>query len=155
MSRRRSRRRDYNAPLEDRHGGLFRASESIHRDSSAWDEADRVVLAAPPLAPIRRHVGLEPDELMSSPASISLPEAASWVEHPPVRSTFAQGARTRHVRSSPSYSLASLLRPFYRVPEAVKACIRRKERREVIFAKIGGGRGTPPRDRTEESNYRC
>ena len=34
-------------------------------------------------------------------------------------------------------------------------CVRRKIRREVIFAKTGGGRGMPPRRRSEESKYGC
>lgn len=155
MSRRRSRRRDYNARYEDRHGALIRPSESIYRLSSVEDELDTLVRAAPAIAPIHRLPGLEPGDLMSSPAPISLPEAASWVEYPPFRPTLAQARRSAVARASPSYSYASLLRPYFRVPQRTGVCVARKERREVIFATQGGGRGTPPRRFTVESGYSC
>lgn len=157
MSRRRSRRRDYNATFQDRQPGYSRPSEVYFRTSSPWDELDTLVRAAPALAPIHRiHPELDPGDLMSSPAPISLPEAASWLDYPPRRSTLVQERRKRPGGTSPSgYSSALLLRPFFRTPESTKVCVRRKERREVIMATQGGGRGMPPRRRSEASNYSC
>lgn len=155
MSRRRRSRRQYAGEREHRFSppAYLRQGEPISRGSSEFaDDFDRL-FAAPAVAPIHRFPDFESD-----PAPFRSPwaEPVAWLEYPPPnRATIAQERRKPVLRSSPRYSLQTLLRPFFRNPEATAACVRRKERREVIFATIGGGRGTPPRKRTEESNYSC
>lgn len=153
MARRRSRR-EYAGEREYRYSPAYLRRGEVHFQDSS-DDLDTFIqpFAAPALAPIRRFTDFESD-----PAPYRSPraESTSWVEYPPYRPTPSQEPRRPPGRPSPPrYSLASLLRPFFRDPQRTAACVRRKERREVIFAKTGGGRGMPPRRRTAESNFGC
>lgn len=87
----------------------------------------------------------ETDFLWTQPLAPMRP-AASWIAQEPRSPVSAPPSK--------GLSVASLLRPYFKSSQD-PVCVRRKVRREVIFARTGGGGGMPPRRRTEESNYRC
>lgn len=150
-SRRRSRSyREPEFPVSNRQGA------SLIQDASRTRSYDDEFLAAPALASIRRFSFPVPDDLESRPALGPADRYASLVEYPPIRPRLAQDARPRQIGTPPrGMSVRALLRPFFAHPEAVSFCARRQARREVIFARTGGGGGMPPRKFKDSSRFGC
>lgn len=155
MSRRTRRRAGYYDRTES--SVYSTRGASYFQDASGFPDRDLYELVSlPPVLPSIRRFALDPGELEVMPGPVLSYPSVSWVDPPPKRPTLAQEPRRAPpLRGSSARSAAALLRPLFAHPEAVGLCVRRKQRREVIFARTGGGRGMPPRRRTQDSQYSC
>lgn len=128
------------------------------RSASSNDDATTLVLRPP-----GPHLAINPYQLQFTAALPTLPDGREWSPEAfqTARTLAGQPAPVK-LRSPQGYSLSDVqsitkTRLGFTKPEAVPICVRRKSRRQVLFAKRLRAKGSGSRRRRHGpySNHRC